>query len=159
MALDDDIRLLSRVALFQGMSEDQVRLIAFGADRRKFEAGTAVFQEGSPANCSFVVSGGTIELFRKREDEERILRTARQGDILSELAMISNTRRLTSARAVDAAQTIRITRPVFLKLLEEYPDLAVDLHRRISQSFSRMAQDVGSLSPRFAEDLPGNEEE
>ena len=38
MALNDDIALLSMVPLFSDISEDKLRLIAFGAERRKMQA-------------------------------------------------------------------------------------------------------------------------
>lgn len=39
MALNDDIALLSNVSLFADIGEDKLRLIAFGAERRRVAKG------------------------------------------------------------------------------------------------------------------------
>ncbi len=46
MALNDDIMLLSNVPLFADISEDKLRLIAFGAERRRIFKGQELFREG-----------------------------------------------------------------------------------------------------------------
>jgi hypothetical protein len=43
VALNDDIDLLSTVSLFSDIGEDKLRLIAFGAERRKLQAGRCCF--------------------------------------------------------------------------------------------------------------------
>ena len=45
MALNDDIRLLSQLPLFHGMGDEPLRLIAFGADRRRVSEGQTLFRE------------------------------------------------------------------------------------------------------------------
>ncbi|OWK23555.1 hypothetical protein AJ87_34210 [Rhizobium yanglingense] len=52
MALTDDINMLSQQPLFKGMSADQLRLVAFGADRRLISTGQMLFREGSPAESA-----------------------------------------------------------------------------------------------------------
>ncbi len=51
MALTDDIMLLGQVPLFAGFSDDQLRLIAFGAERRRVAAGQTLFREHSPSSA------------------------------------------------------------------------------------------------------------
>ncbi|TIN67663.1 MAG: cyclic nucleotide-binding protein, partial [Mesorhizobium sp.] len=38
MALDDDIRVLSAVRLFEGFTQEQLRLLAFGAENTRLIA-------------------------------------------------------------------------------------------------------------------------
>ena len=56
MALNDDIALLSRVPLFAEIDDDKLRLIAFGAERRRLSRGQQLFREGAPADCAFAQS-------------------------------------------------------------------------------------------------------
>ena len=62
MALSDDIALLSRVPLFAGLADDKLRLMAFGAERRKLVEGQTLFREGTSADCGFVVAYGAFQL-------------------------------------------------------------------------------------------------
>ena len=90
MALNDDIALLSIVPLFSDISEDKLRLIAFGAERRKLQAGQMLFREGTPADCAFVVASGRFELSRTGKEGQAItLGFAERGTLLGELAMVT----------------------------------------------------------------------
>ena len=44
MALDDHIRILSGVRLFAGFTQDQLRLLAFGAEAMNLPAGRKLFK-------------------------------------------------------------------------------------------------------------------
>jgi len=101
MALADDIELLAKVPLFAGLSSDQLRLIAFGAEHRPVGAGQALFRERSPAECAYVVARGTFELSSlARGGKPRVEGVAGPGVMLSELALVSMVERKFTAIAL-----------------------------------------------------------
>ncbi|TGR36456.1 Crp/Fnr family transcriptional regulator, partial [Mesorhizobium sp. M1C.F.Ca.ET.195.01.1.1] len=73
------------------------------------------------------------------------------GDVLSELALIADTRRVTSDSAATDAEVIRLSRKMFRRILEEYPELAMQLHERILEEFQEMIARIEQLGPRFSE--------
>lgn len=151
MALNDDIALLSTVALFSDISEDKLRLIAFGAERRKLQAGQMLFREGTPADCAFVVASGRFELSRSGKDGQTIqLGFAETGTLLGELAMITAVNRSMTAIAPDNAEIIRINRPLFRRMLEEYPDIASLVRKRIDENLAALNADLGKIAGRFS---------
>jgi CRP-like cAMP-binding protein len=75
---------------------------------------------------------------------------ARPGTLLGELALIAPTRWLTSAEVVSDASVMRLNRKQFRRILEEYPDLARLLQRRIAEDLQTMLRRIERLSPRFA---------
>lgn len=152
MALNDDIALLSIVPLFRDISEDKLRLIAFGAERRKMQAGQMLFKEGTPADCAFVVADGRFELSRTGKDGGRpvSLGFAERGTLLGELAMVTAVNRSMTAIAPDNAEVIRINRPLFRRMLEEYPDIAGIVRQRIDENLAALSADLGKISGRFA---------
>ena len=75
---------------------------------------------------------------------------AEPGTLLGELALISTTRWLTSAEVQSDATVMRLNRKQFRRMLEEFPDLAILLHRRISEDLQAMVRRIERLSPRFA---------
>ncbi len=89
MALEDDIRFLSKVSLFQGFTPDQLRLIAFGSERRRLAPGEMLFRESETASGGFVVTGGQINLVTSKMEGEIILDRCFQGALIGELALIS----------------------------------------------------------------------
>ena len=151
MALNDDIALLSMVPLFRDISEDKLRLIAFGAERRKMQAGQMLFREGTPADCAFVVADGRFELSRTGKNGRPVsLGFAERGTLLGELAMVTAVNRSMTAIAPDNAEVIRINRPLFRRMLEEYPDIAGIVRQRIDENLAALSADLGKISGRFA---------
>tara|TARA_R110002020_G_scaffold24826_9_gene81168 strand:+ start:4753 stop:5211 length:459 start_codon:yes stop_codon:yes gene_type:complete len=151
MALNDDIALLSTVSLFRDIGEDKLRLIAFGAERRKLQAGQVLFREGTPADCAFVVADGRFELTRKgRDGQTTQLGMAERGALLGELAMVTAVDRTMTAIAPDNAEVIRINRPLFRRMLEEYPDIAGIVRQRISDNLAALNAGLGKIAGRFA---------
>jgi len=57
--------------------------------------------------------------------------------------------RLTSASAEIDSEVIRLSRKMFRRILEEYPDVAVKLHQRILDDFQAMIARIEKLAPRF----------
>ena len=151
MALDDDIRVLSGVGLFEGLTPDQLRLLAFGAERVRFAAGDAVYGEGAQADSAYVVVHGRIALFHERAGQRIESAIARPGAILGELALIAETRRLTSAEAVEDTLAIRLDRKLVRRMLEEYPEVAEALHQRIVEDIQRMIRQLEQLASRLGD--------
>ncbi len=149
MALDDDIRTLSVVGLFESFTQEQLRLLAFGAETTTLAAGKKLYREDDTADSAYVVISGSFVLYREGE-EQRVIGRAGPGAIMGELALIADTRRLTSASAEADSQVLRLNRQMFRRILEEYPDLSVQLHHRISEEFQSMIRRIEGLAPRFS---------
>ena len=150
MALDDDIRILSAVGLFQGFTQEQLRLLAFGAETTLLQADRKLYREDDEADSAYVVVSGRIALYREQNGERIPIGTAGPGAMLSELALIADTKRLTSASAAIDSEVIRLSRKMFRRILEEYPEVAVKLHERISEEFQTMIRRIEKLAPRFS---------
>ncbi|MDQ6434016.1 cyclic nucleotide-binding domain-containing protein [Mesorhizobium sp. LHD-90] len=151
MALDDDIRILSGVRLFEGFTAEQLRLLAFGAEQVTLPNGRRLFREDDEADAAYVVVRGSISLFREDDDERRPVAIAGTGAMIGELALIADTRRLTSAEARADTELLRLSRRTFRRILEEYPDTAAVLLRRIQADFLALIEQIEGLAPRFGE--------
>jgi CRP-like cAMP-binding protein len=150
MALEDDINILSSVALFEAFTHDQLRLMAFGAERLHIAKDQAIYREGETADCAYIVLAGRVGLLKEAESGERTtLRSVRSGSILGELALISSSRRLTSAVAETDVEVLRIGHSLFHRILEEYPDLAVALHDQIGRQLTDLVRRIERLSRHF----------
>ncbi|QPC85981.1 cyclic nucleotide-binding domain-containing protein [Mesorhizobium sp. NBSH29] len=150
MALDDDIRVLQTVDLFEGFTEEQLRLLAFGAENLRLAAGRDLYQEGVKADGAYVVAQGRISLFRERDGERAVITTVGPGSLLGEMALISDTERLTGAFAATETELVRLNRKLFRRILDEYPEVAVALHRRISRDLQAFASQIAKLAPKFS---------
>lgn len=150
MSLNDDIALLSLVPLFANIDDDKLRLIAFGAERRRLNRGQQLFREGAPADSAFAVASGSFSLTRTLPDgSTEVVDVVGPGTLLSELAMISFVERKFTATAEEDSEVIRINRPLFRRMLEEYPEVAVIVEARIKDNLQTMIRNMQKLAPRF----------
>ena len=150
MALDDDISILSAVGLFEGFTQEQLRLLAFGAETTMLHADQKLYREDDVADSAYIVVSGRIVLYREQNGERIPISTVGPGTMLSELALIADTSRLTSAYAEVDSEVLRLGRKMFRRILEEYPELAVQLHQRISEQIQAMIRRIEELAPRFS---------
>lgn len=150
MALDDDIRILSSVGLFAGLNAEQLRLLAFGAETMRFPAGREIYREGAAADCAYVIAKGTIVLTHDGGQELKGLARYGAGTILGELALIADTTRLTGAIAETDVEAIRLNRTLFRRILQEYPQVAAELHRQIAQDLQALIEKLEKIAPRFS---------
>lgn len=151
MALTDDIRLLSQLPLFHGMGEEPLRLIAFGADRRHVSPGQTLFREKSPAECAYVVANGSFELTTvDASGQSNVEATVQAGTMLSELALVTLVERKYTAVALEESDVMRITRALFHRLIEEYPDAGLLIQNRIRENFAALARQTAALLGRFS---------
>ena len=149
MSLEDDIGIISRVSLFEDLTQEQLRLLAFGAERLSLTKGRELFREGQKAECGYVVANGSIALFRETHQGRQQLGEVGPGMILGEMALLTEANRLTSAVAARDSQVIRINRSLFRRILEEYPDMAAALHDRLKDRLHGMLVQIGEMEDRF----------
>lgn len=151
MALEDDIRTLDGVGLFSLLNADQLRLLAFGAERVRLLKGRELYRPGARADCAYVVQEGAVDLFEDTEGQRRVLATATPGSMLGEFALISETERMTGAIAAEDSVVIRLNRSLFRRVLEEYPEVAARIHDEIAHRLATMVQRLSRLEARFTD--------
>lgn len=151
MGIDSDVLTLSKVPLFHDFTPEQLRLIAFGTEHLTVPKGRELYREGETADCGFVVLSGLVNLFEDKAADRRIMHSAGPGTLLGELALISANQRSTGAVAATECEVIRISRSLFRRVLEEYPELAAKLHAAMSRRFGAFIDDVAKLEKRFGD--------
>lgn len=149
MSLSQDIVLLSSVPLFKDIDEDKLRLIAFGAERRRVPQGQTLFREGSSGDCGFVVAEGSFSLARNGRRGPVPIGRATIGTLLGEIAMISAVQRSMTAIADEPSEVMRINRSLFHRMLEEYPEIAEMVLARIRSNFTDFLADLSEAEPKF----------
>lgn len=151
MSLKSDIAILRAVTLFDDLDDDALRLLAFGAEHRRYPAGDTIFREAAIADAGFVVADGTVTLSSGKADNPRIVGAYGPGTLLGEMALITDTRRPVTARAETQCDLLRIGRAHFRRLLEEYPSFAARLEARLRDRFIQMTRQLAAMEKRFSE--------
>ena len=134
MSLDQEIELLSNVALFEEFQTEHLRLLAFGADKRVINAGAEIFHTGAYADGGYVIVSGTVQILSDDLEDQNTVGQYGRASLIGELAMISEGNRNCTAIAKDRVELVVISRILFRRMLQEYPELAESIHAKISGS-------------------------
>jgi len=143
MTIEDDIVFLQRVAVLRRLGAPALRIIAIGAESYSVEAGQLLFAAGEVADCAYVVQRGSIHLRPERPADGELI--AEPGSLLGESALLSQTLRRATATAREDSIVLRISRPMFLKMLENYPEAALRLRTLIGSRAEEWARETENV--------------
>jgi CRP-like cAMP-binding protein len=151
MTIEDDIAFFEQVPTLGVLGRQALRILAIGAESRYLHQGDVLFSSGEPADCAYVVQEGGFEL---KPDGNGAGMRLEAGALLGELALVIDTRRLATAVATQPSTVIRISRSLFLKMLEGYPDAAMRLREHMARRADESTREM--VSVRRALDVPGS---
>lgn len=101
-----------------------------------FEPGGIVFRKGDAGNAMFLVLSGTVGISDRDVADDTLIDTIGPGDFFGEMALIANTPRSATVKALEPAELIAIDKKRFLASIHENPALAIAL---INTFVSRLA--------------------
>jgi CRP-like cAMP-binding protein len=150
MTIEDDIAFLERIPMLRRLGPPALRILAIGAEGYRVEQGQVLFTAGDVADGAYAVQHGSFTLRPGRGAEADII--AGPGTLLGESALLAETIRPATATAREPSTVLRISRAMFLKMLEGYPDAAHRLREVIAARADQWAREMenvrAALAPR-----------
>jgi CRP-like cAMP-binding protein len=143
MTIEDDIAFLERIPILRQLGAPALRIIAIGAEGYRVERGQVLFSAGETADGAYAVQRGSFTLRPGRGAEADII--AGPGTLLGESALLAETMRPATATAREASTVLRISRAMFLKMLEGYPDAAQRLRDVIAARADQWAREIENV--------------
>jgi CRP-like cAMP-binding protein len=154
VSIDDDIAVLERVPMLRALGRSALRMIAMGAETREVRPGDVLFRPGERVDCAYVVQDGSFQLSVDPQNPARAIEVG-PGTMIGEFALIADGAQPLSATAVDPGRVIRISRSMFLRILEDDLPAAVRLRDYVGQRARQAIADI--LEVRYTLD-PGEGE-
>lgn len=146
MSLERDIEFLRNLPLLSELSDDQLRLLAFGADFRISRQGETLFKRGDFADSGLLVKTGSIGLYADDEAGGEPDEIAGPGTLIGELALIIDTKRPMRAVALERSELLQIRRALFRRMLEEFPAIAQRLQRNLGDRIGAFASQLSPVA-------------
>jgi CRP-like cAMP-binding protein len=148
MTIEDDIAFFERVPTLNLLGRGALRILAIGVESRYVHSGEVLFRAGEEADCGFVIQEGSFNLTTAASKNGKSI-TVGPGTLLGELALLTGTRRPATATALEPSTVLRIPRPLFMKMLEGYPDAAQRLREILAQRIEESAREIESVRIAF----------
>jgi CRP-like cAMP-binding protein len=148
MTIEDDIAFLERIPILRRLGAAALRILAIGTESYRVEPGQVLFEAGEPADGAYIVQDGSFSL--QPEAGGAAESVAGPGTLLGESALMAETTRPATATAREASTVLRISRAMFLKMLESDPGAAQRLQETIAARADEWARDIESVRAALA---------
>ncbi len=139
---------LALVPILAGLEPWLRHAIAARARATQVQAGEWLFREGDRAEALYAVRAGRLEVVD--EATGAVLGQLGRGDVLGELALLTDSLHSASVRAARASDLLEIDRGNFDVLLKHSPDLSLALNRQLAEQLRMTGAPAPTVRPRPA---------
>ncbi len=111
-----------------------------------YAKGSRLFTEGQPSKGVYQLCGGSVKLSTCSKDGKVIiLHIAEAGDILGVSATVSESLYIATAEALEPCRVNFIEKKVFLRFLEQNPQVCFSVLKQLSHDYHTACQQICSL--------------
>jgi CRP/FNR family transcriptional regulator, cyclic AMP receptor protein len=157
MSLKEEVELLQRIPLFQNIEPAKLKLLAFTSERVAFEENQVLFREGDMGDAAYIIMDGKAEVSVDSPSGPVVVATLGRNSFVGEIAILCDVPRTATITARQRLVCLRISKQLFLRLINEFPQMAVAVLRELAMRLERTNQkllatvaEVEKLRPRPA---------
>ena len=143
--------MLERMAIFSGLSQEEILLISSRLQTEKFRQGAGITRQGDVGDKFYIIKSGRVEV-SVRDDTvksptgqrpprtrgvptlgiERIVAHLSEGDYFGEIALLGDVPRTTTCRAITAVEVWVLSKRDFNQLVRRHLDISQKLDRAVA---------------------------
>jgi CRP/FNR family transcriptional regulator, cyclic AMP receptor protein len=132
VSLLQESELLRQFPFFADMEAPRLKLLAFMSQRVAFDAGKTLFQQGDAADAAYLIIEGEADILVDTSTGSVTIATLRANDIVGEMAILCDVPRTATVRAKTRLVALRIAKEPFLRMVREFPKMAVSIMRELA---------------------------
>ena len=117
------------------LTGEQIAVVTGSLEQVTFSPGTIFVREGAPGDCAYILLAGTVEVIKALGTaDERSFGLRGPGDTIGEMSLLDpDEPRSASVRTVTAVEALVITRDDLESLLQQLPQVSLQLLRNFSR--------------------------
>jgi len=143
------VESLQSNAYFSGLSAEELASIQEHIFEKAVTRGEIIAFEDEPARAVYFIISGVVKVFKTSPDgKEQIIYLARPGDSFNDVPVFAGGLNLASAEAMTQVVLYGVEKDVLEASLREYPKLAENVLKLLSQRVEQMISLVEDLSFR-----------
>lgn len=144
MSLETEVEALRKVPLFRGIDDTKLRLLAFISDRMEFQSGERLCTQGEEGDSAFIILQGAADVLVNTPDGEKTVAQVSENSIVGEIAILCDVPRTATLVAANTMDVLTVSKDDFLKLLKEFPDMALEVMRTLAMRLERTTRDLAA---------------
>ena len=143
MSLEQEVELIRQFPIFAKIQPAMQKLLCFSAERLNYDSGQIMFNAGDPGDAAYIIIAGEVEISVPTPSGPIIVNTLHKNEILGEIAIFGEMPRTATAKAQTKLETLKISKDLFIKIIRENPDAAIELIKMLA---SRLANTTTQLT-------------
>lgn len=115
----------------------------------RLKRGEYLFHQADAPDYAYVLASGTVGIYLSEADSgEYELNRVKQGEMLGEVALVSNRKRSASVLALRDCELFRISPKILNRMAEKYPRIMLSVYQTITDRIQNTLNDNSSRSKR-----------
>ena len=142
-----DLEILRSIPLFSELSDEELTDMAKHAATQIYKKDNMVLIEEEVGSTMFVILNGRVKISRiSDEGREVILSILVDGDFFGEMSILDGETRSANAVTLEDTEMLIVRRENFLRMLQDYPQIAINLLKELAHRLRRSDAQIKSLS-------------
>jgi CRP/FNR family cyclic AMP-dependent transcriptional regulator len=133
MREDEEVELLSKVDLFDSLSEEEIRVLLRENSDVSLEEGQTFYAPWEHDGKLFVLKKGRMRLYRAEDAREFTLEVVEAGTVFGEMAFTPHRLRESYARAMEPSVVFVMERAAVERLIQEKPQVGLRMISLLSE--------------------------
>ena len=126
--------VLSTVHIFSKLSRREIREVEKVMHVRQYALNEPIVKQGTPGSGMYIIVSGTVGIYiLNHEHEEQLVTELEKGDFFGEIAVLDDSPRTATARALEPCTILGFYRPDLLGLLETKPQIGIKILLALSE--------------------------
>lgn len=146
----DRVQFLKTVPFFDQLSNRQLKSVSDIMFERTYDTDESIFEEGQPGAALFLILDGKIAVEICRETNTTRLAVLESGAFFGELALLDETPRSASARALEPTRTLALYRNDLNELIHRDGQTACQIYRSLARMVGDRLRSTNELVQRQA---------
>ena len=131
--LQQDVEILRKVPLFASCDPMRLKLLAFTAQRLRFQKDQWLFRQNDFAESAYVILSGNAAVSVLAGDADLVVATVTKNDFVGEIGILCNVPRTASVQALSELDTLVISKSQLFDILHDFPDVAIAMLRVVAE--------------------------
>ncbi len=147
LSLVQKLILLKEVPFSQGMTVDQLTILAGVCEEEFFPENTRLYNAGDPGGILYIVVSGQVGIEQEKRKRSFVrLATIEAHSYLGETDFFDASPRITSAVAIQDTFALRLRREPLIALARQHPDLSLELINVLSARLRTANDQIAELT-------------
>lgn len=137
MSINQEVELLRNIPLFAKIEPSKLKLLAFTSERLTYQPEQVLCRQGDMGDAAYIIVDGeaSVRIATGGGDIE-VARLSR-GDVVGEIAILCDVPRTATVMATERVTTLKITKELFFRLVNEFPQIAIEIMRELAARLER----------------------